>query len=462
MQFQDAEPFRIKVVEPIKRTTRSQREQWIEEAHYNVFKLHAEHVYIDMLTDSGTSAMSSTQWGGVMMGDESYAGSKSFFNLQRSVEDITGFPFVQPTHQGRAADFIMAKLYVKKGGYVLGNLHFDSFKGHAEIAGAIPVDLIIEEGKRVNTIEHPFKGNMDIEKLKAFIQEHGAENIPLIIITVTSNGNGGQPVSMENIRSVSAIARSYHIPFMIDAARFAENCYFIKQREPGYQDKEMIEITRELFSYADGCVMSSKKDGLVNIGGFICTRHEELFPQINQLAIINEGFVTYGGMSGRDLEALAIGMYEGIQEDYLAYRIAQVAYLGDQLAERGIPIIRPTGWHGVYVDAQQFYPHITQSQFPGQALVVELYRTAGVRGVELGSCAFSKRDPKTGAIVYPDLEVVRLTVSRRVYTNRHMDVVVNALEDVYKRRDQMKGLRITYEGPILSLRHFTARFDIIE
>lgn len=462
MQFQDAEPFRIKVVEPIKRTTRSQREQWIEEAHYNVFKLHAEHVYIDMLTDSGTSAMSSTQWGGVMMGDESYAGSKSFFNLQRSVEDITGFPFVQPTHQGRAADFIMAKLYVKKGGYVLGNLHFDSFKGHAEIAGAIPVDLIIEEGKRVNTIEHPFKGNMDIEKLKAFIQEHGAENIPLIIITVTSNGNGGQPVSMENIRSVSAIARSYHIPFMIDAARFAENCYFIKQREPGYQDKEMIEITRELFSYADGCVMSSKKDGLVNIGGFICTRHEELFPQINQLAIINEGFVTYGGMSGRDLEALAIGMYEGIQEDYLAYRIAQVAYLGDQLAERGIPIIRPTGGHGVYVDAQQFYPHIPQSQFPGQALVVELYRTAGVRGVELGSCAFSKRDPKTGAIVYPDLEVVRLTVSRRVYTNRHMDVVVNALEDVYKRRDQMKGLRITYEGPILSLRHFTARFDIIE
>ena len=462
MQFQDAEPFRIKVVEPIKRTTRSQREQWIEEAHYNVFKLHAEHVYIDMLTDSGTSAMSSTQWGGVMMGDESYAGSKSFFNLQRSVEDITGFPFVQPTHQGRAADFIMAKLYVKKGGYVLGNLHFDSFKGHAEIAGAIPVDLIIEEGKRVNTIEHPFKGNMDIEKLKAFIQEHGAENIPLIIITVTSNGNGGQPVSMENIRSVSAIARSYHIPFMIDAARFAENCYFIKQREPGYQDKEMIEITRELFSYADGCVMSSKKDGLVNIGGFICTRHEELFPQINQLAIINEGFVTYGGMSGRDLEALAIGMYEGIQEDYLAYRIAQVAYLGDQLAERGIPIIRPTGGHGVYVDAKQFYPHIPQSQFPGQALVVELYRTAGVRGVELGSCAFSKRDPKTGAIVYPDLEVVRLTVSRRVYTNRHMDVVVNALEDVYKRRDQMKGLRITYEGPILSLRHFTARFDIIE
>jgi len=462
MQFQDAEPFRIKVVEPIKRTTRAQREQWIKEAHYNVFKLHAEHVYIDMLTDSGTSAMSSTQWGGVMMGDESYAGSKSFFNLQRAVEDITGFPFVQPTHQGRAADFIMAKLYVRKGGYVLGNLHFDSFKGHAEIAGAIPVDLIIEEGKRVNTIEHPFKGNMDIEKLKAFIQEHGAENIPLIIITVTSNGNGGQPVSMENIRSVSAIARSYNIPFMIDAARFAENCYFIKQRESGYQDKEMIEITRELFSYADGCVMSSKKDGLVNIGGFICTRHEELFPQINQLAIINEGFVTYGGMSGRDLEALAIGLYEGIQEDYLAYRIAQVAYLGDQLAEWGIPIIRPTGGHGVYVDAQQFYPHIPQSQFPGQALVVELYRTAGVRGVELGSCAFSKRDPNTGAIVYPDLEVVRLTVSRRVYTNRHMDVVVNALEDVYKRRDQMKGLRITYEGPILSLRHFTARFDIIE
>lgn len=459
MKFLDAEPFRIKVVEPIKKTTRVEREAFIHEADFNVFKLRAEEVYIDMLTDSGTSAMSSAQWAGVMVGDESYAGSKSFFNLRKSVQDIMGFPFVQPTHQGRAADFIMSQLYAKNGGYILGNLHFDSFKGHAEIAGSTPVDMIIEEGRTANSNPHPFKGNMDIKKLEHFIAEHGASQIPLIIITVTSNGNGGQPVSMENIRKVSAIAKAQGIPLMIDAARFAENCYFIKKRELGYKDKTIHEISLELFSYADGCVMSSKKDGLVNIGGFICTRHEELFPTINQLAIINEGFVTYGGMSGRDLEALAIGMYEGIQEDYLEYRIDQVAYLGEQLSKRGVPIILPTGGHGVYVDAQKFYPHIPQSEFPGQAMVIELYKTAGVRGVELGSCAFSKKDPKTGKVIFPDLELVRLTVSRRVYTNRHMDVVVNALADVYERRDQMKGLKLTYEGPIISLRHFTAKFE---
>jgi tryptophanase len=459
MKFLNAEPFRIKMVEPIKKTTRAEREAWIKEADFNVFKLRAEDVYIDMLTDSGTSAMSSNQWAGVMLGDESYAGSKSFFNLQKSVQDIMGFPFVQPTHQGRAADFIMSQLYAKNGGYILGNLHFDSFKGHAEIAGSTPVDMIIEEGRTANSIPHPFKGNMDIKKLEHFIAEHGASQIPLIIITVTSNGNGGQPVSMENIRKVSAIAKAHGIPLMIDAARFAENCYFIKKRELGYKEKTIHEISLELFSYADGCVMSSKKDGLVNIGGFICTRHEELFPTINQLAIINEGFVTYGGMSGRDLEALAIGMYEGIQEDYLEYRIDQVAYLGEQLSKRGVPIILPTGGHGVYVDAQKFYPHIPQSEFPGQAMVIELYKTAGVRGVELGSCAFSKKDPKTGKVIFPDLELVRLTVSRRVYTNRHMDVVVNALADVYERRDQMKGLKLTYEGPIISLRHFTAKFE---
>lgn len=459
MKFLDAEPFRIKVVEPIKKTTRAEREAWIKEADFNVFKLRAEEVYIDMLTDSGTSAMSSAQWAGVMVGDESYAGSKSFFNLRKSVQDIMGFPFVQPTHQGRAADFIMSQLYAKNGGYILGNLHFDSFKGHAEIAGSTPVDMIIEEGRTANSNPHPFKGNMDIKKLEHFIAEHGASQIPLIIITVTSNGNGGQPVSMENIRKVSAIAKAHGIPLMIDAARFAENCYFIKKRELGYKDKTIHQISLELFSYADGCVMSSKKDGLVNIGGFICTRHEELFPTINQLAIINEGFVTYGGMSGRDLEALAIGMYEGIQEDYLEYRIDQVAYLGEQLSKRGVPIILPTGGHGVYVDAQKFYPHIPQSEFPGQAMVIELYKTAGVRGVELGSCAFSKKDPKTGKVIFPDLELVRLTVSRRVYTNRHMDVVVNALADVYERRDQMKGLKLTYEGPIISLRHFTAKFE---
>ena len=457
----DAEPFRIKMVEPIKKTTREEREKLVKEADFNIFKIPAENVFIDMLTDSGTSAMSSKQWGGIMTGDESYAGSSSFYRLIDSVQDIMQFPYVQPTHQGRAADFIMSQLYASKGGYILGNLHFDSFKGHSEIAGSIPVDLIIEEGRTANSNPHPFKGNMDLEKLKNFINEKGKKNIPLIIITVTSNGNGGQPVSMENIRNVSSIAKTNNIPLMIDAARFAENCYFIKKREQGYQNKTIKEIANELFSYADGCVMSSKKDGLVNIGGFICTRHEELFPMINQLAIINEGFVTYGGMSGRDLEALAIGLQEGIDEEYLKYRIEQVQYLGEELSKRNIPIILPTGGHGVYIDAQKFYPHIPQREFPGQALVVELYKTAGVRGVELGSCAFSKKDKETGQIIYPDLELVRLTVSRRVYTNRHMDVVINALQDVFKRRDQMKGLKLTYEGPIISLRHFTAKFEMI-
>ena len=461
MKFLNAEPFRIKVVEPIKKSTREEREQWIKEASYNVFKIKAENVYIDMLTDSGTSAMSNRQWAGIMMGDESYAGAKSFFNFVESVKDIMGFPFVQPTHQGRAADFIMAQLYGKKGGYVAGNLHFDSFKGHAEIAGLVPVDLIIEEGRTANTLNHPFKGNLDTKKLLELIELRGKENIPLIIMTVTCNGNGGQPVSMANIREVSSIAKKYDIPFMIDAARFAENCYFIKKREAGYENKSIKEISREMFSYADGTVMSSKKDGLVNIGGFICTKHESLFPAINQLAIINEGFVTYGGMSGRDLEALAIGLQEGVEESYLEYRIEQVEYLGNELAKRGIPIIQPTGGHGVYIDAKKFYPHIPQSEFPGQALVVELYKTAGVRGVELGSCAFAKKHPETGEIIYPELDLVRLSISRRVYTNRHMDVVVNALEDVYKRRDQMKGLKIIYEGPIISLRHFTAKFELL-
>ena len=457
----DAEPFRIKMVEPIRKTTREEREKLVKAADFNIFKIPAENVFIDMLTDSGTSAMSSKQWGGIMTGDESYAGSSSFYHLRDSVQDIMGFPYVQPTHQGRAADFIMSQLYASKGGYILGNLHFDSFKGHSEIAGSIPVDLIIEEGRTANSNPYPFKGNMDLKKLEKFISQKARQNIPLIIITVTSNGNGGQPVSMENIRSVSSIAKANDIPLMIDAARFAENCYFIKKREKGYENKSVKEIAKELFSYADGCVMSSKKDGLVNIGGFICTRHEELFPMINQLAIINEGFVTYGGMSGRDLEALAIGLQEGIDEEYLKYRIEQVQYLGEELFKRGIPIILPTGGHGVYIDAQKFYPHIPQKEFPGQALVIELYKTAGVRGVELGSCAFSKKDKETGKIIFPDLELVRLTVSRRVYTNRHMDVVINALEDVFKRRDKMKGLKLTYEGPIISLRHFTAKFEMI-
>lgn len=461
MKFQTAEPFRIKVVEPIRTSTRQEREAWISEAYYNVFKLKAEQVYIDMLTDSGTSAMSANQWAGLMLGDESYAGCRSFYALEEAAQEIFGFRFVQPTHQGRAADFIMSQIYSRPGAYIPGNMHFDSFRGHAEIKGAIPVDLVIPEGRSPRPVYHPFKGDLDLPRLEAFILEKGAAQIPLIIITVTCNNNGGQPVSLANIRGAGQLARRYGIPLMIDAARFAENCYFIKKREPAYENWTVRAIAREMFAQADGCVMSAKKDGLVNIGGLFCTRHEDIYQLANQMAIINEGFITYGGQAGRDMEALARGLYEVLDEEYLANRIGQVEYLGRGLQAEGLPVLQPFGGHGVYLDAQRFYPHIPQHEYPGQAMVVELFRTAGVRGVELGSCAFARKDEQTGRTVYPELDLVRLAISRRVYTNRHLDVVANALADVFKRREMMRGLRISYEGPVLSLRHFTARFQLL-
>lgn len=461
MRFMTAEPFRIKMVERIKKTTKQQRQQWLTEARYNAFQIKAENVYIDCITDSGTSAMSSEQWSALMLGDESYAGSKSFYKLEESVQDIFGMPFVQPTHQGRAADYIMAKIYAKPGKYAIGNMHFDTFRGNAEVIGALAVDYVNDIGKDTASPPQPFKGNIDIKKMEKLIAEKGPENISVVIITVTCNNNGGQPVSMKNIREVSTLAKNHNIPVVIDAARLAENAYFIKQREEGYENKSIKEITKEMFSYCETATMSSKKDGLVNIGGLFVTRNEEVLKVAQQLAIVHEGFITYGGLAGRDLEALAVGLQEGVDEQYLEYRVNQVKYLGDRLKEKGIPIIEPTGGHGVYVDGRRFFSHIPQSEFPSQRLVVALYEEAGVRAVELGACAFGSKDPLTGEDIYPEVEAMRIAISRRVYTNSHMDVIANALGEIYQNRDTYRGMKLVYEGPITSLRHFTAGFELL-
>ncbi|MEH7383466.1 tryptophanase [Bacillus sp. JJ1533] len=461
MKFMTAEPFRIKMVERVKKNTKQERQQWLREAGYNVFKIKAENVYIDCLTDSGTSAMSSEQWSALMLGDESYAGSKSFYKLQESVEDIFGMPYVQPTHQGRAADYIMAKLYAREGKYAIGNMHFDTFRGNAEVLGALAVDYVIDDGKDTSSPAHPFKGNIDVQKMKCLIEEKGSDQISVVIITVTCNNNGGQPVSMQNIREVSQLAKDYNIPVVLDSARLAENAYFIQQREEGYRNKSIKEITREMFSYCETATMSSKKDGMVNIGGLFVTRNKEIFEQAQQLAIVHEGFITYGGLAGRDLEALAVGLQEGCDEQYLEYRINQAKYLGDRLLEKGVPIVEPTGGHGVYVDGRRFFPHIPQSEFPSQRLVVALYEEAGVRAVEIGACAFGSKNPVTGEPIWPDIETMRIALSRRVYTNSHMDVIANALGEIYKNRDEYKGMKLVYEAPITSLRHFTAGFELL-
>ncbi len=461
MKYMKAEPFRIKMVETVKKTTKAERQKWLIEAGYNAFKLKAENVYVDCLTDSGTSAMSNRQWAALMMGDESYAGCRSFYNLEESVQDVFGMPYVQPTHQGRAADYIMAKIYCEPGKYAIGNMHFDTFRGNAEVLGAIPVDYVIDEGLNTGSAYHPFKGNIDLNKMQQLIDEKGADNVCVVIITVTCNNNGGQPVSMKNIREVSELAQKYNIPVVMDSARLAENAYFIQQREEGYQDKSIKEITKEMFSYCETATMSSKKDGLVNIGGLFVTRNNDIYIQANQLAIVHEGFITYGGMSGRDMEALAVGLQEGCDEQYLEYRINQVKYLGDRLKEKGVPIIEPTGGHGVYVDGRRFFPQIPQHEFPSQRLVVALYEEAGVRAVELGACAFGSKDKETGEPIWPELETMRIALSRRVYTNSHLDVIAEALGDIYANRDQYKGMKLVYEGPITSLRHFTAGFELL-
>ncbi|HLW37830.1 MAG TPA: tryptophanase [Candidatus Eremiobacteraceae bacterium] len=450
------EPFRIKSVEPIRMTTRPERSQFLEAAGYNPFLLRAEDVIIDLLTDSGTGAMSAAQWAAIMRGDESYAGAKSYYHFRDAVVEIFGFKHVLPVHQGRAAERILFSTVCKVGDVVPNNTHFDTTRANIEYVGAIAVDLPIPEGRQPAQV-HPFKGNMDVAALERLIAETGREKIPLVMLTVTNNSGGGQPVSMANIRAVHALCRRHNIPLYIDACRFAENCWFIREREEGYQDKAVSDIARELFSYADGCTMSAKKDGLVNIGGFLATNDDALAIQEKNLLILTEGFPTYGGLAGRDLEAMAVGLREVLETDYLRYRIASTAYFGRHLSEIGYPIVQPPGGHAIYVDAAALLPHIKPRHFPGQALLAELYLSGGIRAVEVGSVMFGKIDPQSGDEVSAAMELVRLAVPRRVYTQSHIDYVIEVMADVYKRRQKIRGLLMTWQAP--ALRHFTARFE---
>ena len=447
------EPFRIKSVEPIYFNTPEERKIILEKAFYNPFLIHSTNVLIDLLTDSGTSAMSSSQWAGIMHGDESYAGSPSFFRFESTIQEITGMPLVIPTHQGRAAEKILFSILGGKGKYFVSNTLFDTTRANIEFSGAEGVDLICEEGKHPE-IPAPFKGNIDLIALEKFIKEKGASNIPLCIITVTNNSGGGQPVSMQNIREVKNICRVNSIPLFIDACRFAENSYFIKLREAGYQDKPVSVIARELFSYADGCTMSAKKDAFANIGGFLAMHDEELALKCRNLLVITEGFPTYGGLAGRDLEAIAIGLKEVMDESYLQYRIRSIEYLANKLIAAGVPIMQPAGGHAVYLDAKKFLSHIPVSQYPGQALVGALYLHGGIRSVEIGSLMFGKYDENSN-LIPASLELVRLAIPRRVYTQSHIDYVAEVIIEVFNEKDKIKGLAIVEEAAML--RHFTAK-----
>ena len=463
------EPFRIKSVEYVKSTTVKEREEIIKKAHYNPFMIPAEDVLIDLLTDSGTSAMSAKQWAALMDGDESYAGSRSYFKFKEVTDKIFGFKNCIPVHQGRAAERILFSFLLSeidkdgrfinngKGKRIPSNNHFDTTRANIEFNGAEAVDLVIEEGKHPDVI-HPFKGNMDTKKLREFIKETGVENIPVCMLTITNNTGGGQPVSMENIREVSKICKEYKIPFFLDACRFAENAYFIKTREKGYENKSILEICKETFSYADGCTMSAKKDAFENIGGFLAMNNEEWHLNCKSLLIITEGYVTYGGLAGRDLDAIAQGLEEIIDESYLAYRIGSLKYLGDRLEEHGIPFIKPVGGHALYIDAKNFLPNIPVEQFPGQALVAELYRLGGIRTCEIGSIMFGKYDEK-GKLIPAEMELVRLAIPRRVYTQSHMDFVADVLIEISKNKDKLRGTKIVEEPKFL--RHFTAKFDLV-
>lgn len=452
------EPFRIKMTEPIKLVTAEHRQTALEKAHYNVFLLDAEDCCIDLLTDSGTGAMSSAQWAAMMLGDESYAGSKSWKKLEATVRRITGSLHVFPTHQGRAAENILAHTRIVPGQIIPNNSHFDTTRANIEFAGGRAVDLVSDAGLDTTT-DAPFKGNMDIDKLNACIAEHGKENIPFCMVTVTNNTGGGQPVSLENIRAIKQTLSRYDIPLVIDACRFAENAYFIHEQEPGYQDHSLLEIAQEMFSYADAATMSCKKDGLANIGGFFVCNDDRWAEEFKNVLILQEGFPTYGGLTGRDLEAISVGLMEALEYEYQVYRHATVTYLGDRLIRKGIPIVRPVGGHAVFCDARQFLPHIPPLQYPGIGLINALYVTGGVRAVELGSVMFGKFDPDGNELAAP-LELVRLAFPRRVYTQSHFDYLLEVIEEVWEDRASIPGYRITYQAEYL--RHFTCHLEPIE
>ncbi len=450
------EPFRVKVVEPIKMTTREERERYLRDAAYNLFLLKAENVIIDLLTDSGTAAMSAGQWSALMRGDESYAGSASFYRFEERVRDIFGFRQVIPMHQGRAAERIIFSIMCKQGSVVPNNTHFDTTRANVEYVGAEAVDLPIPEFYQP-AVNHPFKGNMDTRALADLIERVGPTRIPLVMLTVTNNSGGGQPVSMANIREVKSICSRHGLPLYLDACRFAENAYFIKLREAGYADKSVKEIAREMFSYADGCTMSAKKDGLANIGGFLCTNDEKLAQQEKDLLILTEGFPTYGGLAGRDLEAIAVGLEEVLHEDYLQYRFASIRYLGEHIARAGVPIVQPPGGHAIYIDAHAMLPHIPPLQYPGQALAIELYREAGIRSCEIGSVMHGSNGAENGDEKPANMELVRLAIPHRVYTQSHIDYVIEAILQVHEKRELIGGYRIVSQPTFL--RHFTARFE---
>ena len=452
------EPFKIKVVEPIRRTTREERDRLLREAGYNLFHVPAESVYVDLLTDSGTSAMSDHQWAGLMMGDESYAGSKNYYHFEEAVRSIFGYAYVIPTHQGRMAENLLFSTIVKPGMFLPNNIHFDTTRANVEHQGAVAVDLVIKEAYDPQ-IDLPFKGNMDLVRLEDTINHVGPDRIPLAMITITNNSGGGQPVSLSNIRDTRALLNRYGIPLFFDACRYAENCYFIKEREPGQEHRSILDIARELFSYGDGCTMSAKKDGLVNIGGFLTLNNGDWAQRITNMLILIEGFPTYGGLAGRDLEAMARGLHEALEEDYLAFRIGQVRGLGKLLEQGGVPIVKPVGGHAIYINAKDFLPHLPRQAFPAQSLAIALYREHGIRGVEIGTVMFGKTEAQTGRAIYPELELVRLAIPRRVYTTAQISYVAESIVDLYRRRDTLGGLTLTYEAPVL--RHFTARFEEI-
>lgn len=450
-----SEPFKIKVVEPIRRTTRTERDRLLREAGYNLFQIPAESVYVDLLTDSGTSAMSDNQWAGLMLGDESYAGSKNYYHFEATVRSIFWYKHVIPTHQGRMAENLLFSTVVKPGMCVPNNIHFDTTRANVEHQGAEALDVVIKEAYDPHC-ELPFKGNVDLVRLEETIHRVGPDRIPLAMMTITNNSGGGQPVSMENIRRARHLLNRYHIPLFFDACRFAENCFFIKEREPTYADTSILDIARELFSYGDGCTMSAKKDGLVNIGGFLSLNDEQWAQDITNMLILVEGFPTYGGLAGRDLEAMARGLQEVLDEDCLNFRVGQVRYLGELLDQADVPFLKPVGGHAVYLNAKTFLPHIPQDHFPAQSLAATLYRGHGIRGVEIGTVMFGKKEPATGRTIHPELEMVRLAIPRRVYTNMQLTYVAESIIELYRQRERIHGLTLTYEAPIL--RHFTARF----